>query len=131
MEVEWHATVNMDKYYDKLNSLKLDIMVIPRTDSYFNRCKSNLKFLESSMFEIPCIAQAFEDGKSPYQVNPDDQKHLLLATTTEDFIEKIELLIKDKELRKNIGREAKEYVIKNYNIEDHADKWEESYASVI
>lgn len=131
MEVEWHATVNMDKYYDKLNSLKLDIMVIPRTDSYFNRCKSNLKFLESSMFEIPCIAQAFEDGKSPYQVNPDGQKHLLLATTTEDFIEKIELLIKDKELRKNIGREAKEYVIKNYNIEDHADKWEESYASVI
>jgi len=130
MDVEWHATVNMDKYYDKLNSLKLDIMIIPRTDNYFNRCKSNLKFLESSMFEIPCIAQGFEDGKSPYQVNPEDSKYMKIVIKDEDWIPAIEELINDKELRRDMGRKAKEYVIENYNIEDKAHLWEEAYGGI-
>ncbi len=125
--VEWHATVNMDKYYDKLNSLKLDMMIIPRTDSYFNRCKSNLKFIESSMFEIPIVAQGFADGKSPYQVNPEDAKHMVIVEDNSKWIEEIEKLIADKELRLKMGKEAKEYVLKNYNIEDHAHKWAEEY----
>ncbi len=130
MNVEWHATINMDKYYDKLNSLKLDIMVIPRTDNYFNRCKSNLKFLESSMFEIPCIAQGFEDGQSPYQVNPEDAKYMKVVIKAEDWIPAIEELINDKEKRREMGRLAREYVIANYNIEDHAEKWEKAYGEL-
>ena len=126
-DVEWHATVNRDKYYDKLNSLKLDMMIIPRTDSYFNRCKSNLKFIESSMFEIPIIAQGFEDGKSPYQVNPEDSEHMVIVTDNSQWIPEMEKLIENKELRREMGRKAKEYVVQNYNIEDHAHKWEETY----
>lgn len=127
MDVEWHATVNMDQYYDKLNSLKLDIMLIPRSDTYFNRCKSNLKFIESSMFEIPIIAQGFEDGKSPYQVNPEDSKYMSIVTDNSQWIPEIEKLIADKELRLSMGKKAREYVEKNYNIEDKAHLWEEAY----
>lgn len=130
MNVEWHATVNMDKYYDTLNSLKLDIMVIPRTDNYFNRCKSNLKFLESSMFEIPCIAQGFEDGNSPYQVNPEDSKYMSIVTDNSKWVEEIEKLIIDKELRREMGKKAKEYVVANYDINDKAHLWEEAYQSM-
>lgn len=130
MSVEWHATVNMDKYHDKLNDLKLDIMVIPRTDNYFNRCKSNLKFLESSMFKIPCVAQGFSDGKSPYQVNPEDSKHMTIVTDNSKWIEEIEKLIVDKELRREMGKKAKEYVLANYDINDHADEWIKAYQSM-
>jgi O-antigen biosynthesis protein len=130
VDVEWHPTVNMDKYYDKVNSLKLDMMIIPRTDSYFNRCKSNLKFLESSMFEIPCIAQGFTDGKSPYQVNPEDSKYMKIVIDNNDWIPAIEELITNKELRHDMGKKAKEYVLKNYNIEDHADEWIKAYDSI-
>lgn len=130
MDVEWHATVNMDKYYDKLNSLKLDIMLIPRSDSYFNRCKSNLKFIESSMFEIPIISQGFTDGKSPYQVNPEDSKYMKIVIDNNDWIPAIEELIADKEKRREMGRKAREYVEKNYNIEDHAHKWEDAHGSI-
>lgn len=130
MEVEWHATVNMDKYYDKLNSLKLDIMLIPRSDTYFNRCKSNLKFIESSMFEIPIIAQGFDDGKSPYQVNPKDAEHMVIVTDNSKWIEEIEKLIENKELRREMGRKAREYVEKNYDINDHAHLWEEAYEGI-
>lgn len=131
MNVEWHATVDMDKYYDKLNSLKLDIMVIPRTDSHFNRCKSNLKFLESSMFEIPCVAQGFTDGKSPYQVNPEDSKHMKVVINPEDWIPAIEELIENKELRREMGRKAREYVETHYAIDDHANEWTDAYGSLL
>ncbi len=130
VNVEWHPTVNADIYYDKINSLKLDIMIIPRADNYFNRAKSNLKFIEAAMFEIPCIAQGFSDGKSPYQVNPEDQKYLKLIMDNKDWIPEIEKMINDKEGRKEMGKKAREYVIKNYNIEDKAYLWEEAYQSI-
>jgi glycosyltransferase involved in cell wall biosynthesis len=130
VDVEWHGTTNPDVYYEKLNELRLDIMIIPRADGYFNRCKSNLKFLEASMFEIPCIVQGFEDGKSPYQVNPEDGKYCTIVTDNTQWIPEIEKLIVDKELRREMGRKAHEYVASEYNIEKHAYKWEETYGRI-
>lgn len=130
VDVEWHPLVDADVYYDKINSLKLDIMIIPRADNYFNRCKSNLKFLEASMFEIPCIVQGFTDGNSPYQVNPEDQKYLKLVTDNNDWIPAIEAMIQDKDGRREQGRKAKEYVLENYNINTKAHLWVEAYESI-
>ena len=101
VNIEWHSFVSSDIYYDYLNDLKLDMVIIPRSDSYFNRCKSNLKFLECSMLEIPTIGQSFSTGDSPYEVNLEDAKHLLLATDFESWKFQIELLIGNKELRRN------------------------------
>jgi hypothetical protein len=131
VDVEWHPLVDADVYYDKINSLKLDIMIIPRADNYFNRCKSNLKFLESSMFEIPVIAQGFTDGKSPYQVNPEDSKHMKIVIDNNDWIPTIEAMINDKEGRREQGRKAKEYVLENYDINKKAHLWEEAYAKLL
>lgn len=130
VDVEWHPTVRADLYYDKINSLKLDIMLIPRADNYFNRCKSNLKFLEGSMFEIPIIAQGFADGKSPYQVNPEDSKHMVIVNDNKDWIPEIEKMIADKEGRREMGRKAKEYVLEHYDINKNAYRWEEAYDSI-
>jgi glycosyltransferase involved in cell wall biosynthesis len=130
VDVEWHPLVDADVYYDKINSLKLDIMIIPRADNYFNRCKSNLKFLEASMFEIPVIASGFADGNSPYQVNPKDSEHMIIVMNEPQWIPEIERLITDKEGRREMGRKAKEYVVENYSIEKNAHLWEEAYASI-
>lgn len=127
--IEWHPLVPAMEYYDTLNSLRLDIQIIPRTDTYFNRCKSNIKFLESSMFEIPVVAQGFADGKSPYQGK--DEPYLLIANNTEEFITQIDKLITDKELRRAMGKKAREYVENEYSIENNAYKWEEAYAKII
>lgn len=130
VNIEWHSYTATDEYYEYLNSLKLDMVIIPRFDSLFNRCKSNLKFLECSMLEIPVIGQSFPDGQSPYEVNPEDAKHLLLATDTASWIEQIEKLIKDKELRREMGKKAKEYVEREYAIEHKAHLWKEAYESL-
>lgn len=130
LDVEWQPFVDMQEYYDVLNNLRLDLMIIPRADNYFNRCKSNLKFLEASMFEIPVIAQSFPDGKSPYQVNSQDAEHMVLATDAENFISKIEYMINYPKFRIEMGQKAKEYVLANYNIENNGVKWLEAYKTM-
>ena len=127
--ITWQPFVDMQDYYETLNELRLDIMLIPRADNYFNRCKSNLKFLEASMFEIPVIAQGFEDGNSPYQ-NINDAEHMVIVTDNSKWIEEIEKLIKDKELRETMGKKAKEYVESRYNIENNAHLWVEAYQTL-
>jgi glycosyltransferase involved in cell wall biosynthesis len=127
VNIEWHPFVKVDEYYKVLNDLKLDMVIIPRFDSYFNRCKSNLKFLENSMLEIPTIGQSFPTKDSPYEQNPEDAKHLLLASNTEEFITQIEKLIADKDLRRTLGKQAHEYVLENYDIAKKAHLWVEAY----
>lgn len=114
-------------YPSTLNEMKLDIMLIPRKDNYFNRCKSNLKFLEAGMCEIPVIAQSFENG--PYEEITDGVNGMLIKDNSE-WEEKIEKLIQDKTLRRQMGKNAREYVLSNYSIKDHAHKWADAYSSL-
>jgi len=128
--IVWQPFVDMQDYYDTLNELRLDIMLIPRADTYFNRCKSNLKFLEASMFEIPTIAQGFSDNQSPYEQDPEDSQHMIIVKNNDKWVEAIESLINDKEKRTEMGKKAKEYVENKYSIDNNAYKWEEAYKSL-
>jgi len=116
---EW---CDMSAYFHNLNKLRLDMMLIPRKENYFNTCKSNIKFLEAAMLEIPVIASSFKN--SPYEEL--DGSNGILATN--DWEEKVDLLVQDKELRRAIGKNAKDYVLKNYDIKNNAYKWAEEYA---
>lgn len=127
INVEWHPFCPFHEVYDELNEMRLDIMIIPRQDTYFNKCKSNLKFLEAAMLGIPVIAQGFPDGLSPYQVNPGDAEHMLIAHNNDEFIEHLAYLSEDKDRRRELGRKARDYVINNYNIEDNHELWQTTY----
>jgi len=129
LNVEWQPFVDMKEYFDTLNNLKLDLMIIPRKDDYFNRCKSNIKFLEASMLEIPVIAKGFADGKSPYQ-NRIDSQFMKIVIDDNEWMKEIEPLIQDKELRQTMGKNARKYVIENYDISSHIWKWEEAYKKI-
>lgn len=110
-------------YPATLNEARLDIMLIPRRDNYFNRCKSNIKFLEASMAEVPVIAQSFTDG--PYEEIPSDCG--ILIKDNKEWMEQIEFLAVHKDYRREMGRKAREYVLKHYNINKNSYKWQEAY----
>jgi glycosyltransferase involved in cell wall biosynthesis len=130
LNVEWIPLVPVNEYYETLNNAKLDIQIIPRQDNYFNRCKSNIKFLESSMLEIPVIGQGFSDNLSPYQATPEDSKHMLIAHDFYDWVQHIETLIESKEKRLEMGKNARKYVEKNYDINKKAHLWEDAYRKI-
>ena len=129
LDIEWHPFVSFKDMPETLNELRLDIMVIPRQETYFNKCKSNLKFLEASMLEIPVIAQSFSDGTSPYEVNPDDAKYMILARNQQEFIDAIRDLSENKEKRREMGQKAREYVENTYDInnENNHELWKKAY----
>jgi glycosyltransferase involved in cell wall biosynthesis len=115
------------EYPTKLNEARLDMMLIPRKDNYFNRCKSNVKVLEAAMCEIPCICQSFDNG--PYE----EFKHMsnaVLIKDNNDWGFYINNLIRDVGLRRKIGKNAKKYTLKNNNIEDKAHLWAEAYTKL-
>ena len=114
-------------YPSKLNEAKLDIMLIPRRENYFNICKSNVKFLEASMCEIPVIAQSFDKGA--YEEITADMGFLIKDNSK--WMEAINIMIDNKELRREMGKKAKEYVLNNYNIEEKASLWDEAYQKLI
>ena len=127
--IEWHTHKPMEKYTEYLNDLKLDIMLIPRRETYFNKCKSNVKYLEASMLEIPVVASTFPDKDSPYDKDIKQGENGFLAKVDE-FPKYVEMLIKDKELRRKIGKNAKKYVLNNYDINNKGYLWEEAYKTI-
>lgn len=127
--IEWIKNVPIDQYIKTLDSLKLDLMIAPRKDNYFNRCKSNLKYLEASMLKIPFIGQSFSDKNSPYDKDI-DWTNWILCDTLESWESAINTLCNNKELREKMGENAYNYVLKNYNIHDKAILWENAYKSL-
>jgi O-antigen biosynthesis protein len=123
--IEHTPFVPMVDYFRTLNNQKLDMMLIPRRENYFNKCKSNIKYLEASMLEIPVIAQSFKDA--PYE----EIKHRETGFKIKDDSEWLPLIksLDKKKLRK-VGKNAKKYVLDNYHIKDHAHKWEKAYNEI-
>lgn len=123
LNIEHEPWCTISDYPQKLNEARLDMMLIPRKDNYFNKCKSNIKFLEASMCEIPVIAQSFKDG--PYEEIT--KKTGILIKNDNDWFSACETLISNKDIRRNLGKAAKEYALNNFNIEVRAPIWENAY----
>jgi len=129
LDIEWQPFVGMADYFDTLNSLRLDLVLIPRKDNYFNRCKSNLKFLEASMLEIPVIAQGFNDGKDPYTRDIDGINGFI-AYNMRDWAKYVGFMLNNPAKRREMGKTAQKYVLNNYSILENACKWEQAYETL-
>ncbi|HTF05906.1 MAG TPA: glycosyltransferase family 4 protein [Bacteroidia bacterium] len=96
-----------------------DIGIMPLPDDEWAKGKCGLKGLQYMALGIPTIM-------SPVGVNTEIITHGengMLATTTEEWVEKIEELIASAELRVRIGQKARETVEQNYS----ADVWKQRY----
>lgn len=129
-DIEWQPFVEHAEYNDTLTELRLDIMLIPRHESYFNKCKSNVKFLEAAMCKVPVIATSFADGKSPYDKDLNGENGILIKDKA-DWVKETMALIADKPRRKKMGQNAYDYVMEHYNIHTKSYLWEEAYKSIL
>lgn len=85
-----------------------DINLVPLADTRFNRCKSLVKFMEAAVFEVPTVCsrigrfQALPEGTAFSAQGPEEWEYHLTR------------LIGNRELRMEIGRSAREHVLKRY-----------------
>lgn len=91
---------------------EFDIGIMPLPDDEWAKGKCGLKGLQYMALEIPTIM-------SPVGVNVEiieSGVNGFLASTEQEWIEKISLIIHSKELRNKIGKTGRETVLKNYSV---------------
>lgn len=113
------ATNTFADYPEHLARQKWDIGIAPLLDTEFNRSKSHIKWMEYSMFEIPTVASR----TYPYFYDIGGRKTIEDGVTgflcrSNEWEEKLEKLILDKELRKTIGKQAKKHIEKEWQYKD-------------
>lgn len=102
LDIEYHKTVSFKDHFKKLNELALDIVLLPTQKNRFSQCEPITDYLEVSVFGVPVIASKYHPVK---QVLKEGETGLL-AESTDDWLEALESLVKDKELREQMGKNA-------------------------
>ncbi len=92
------------------------ITLAPLVDTLFNRAKSELKWADSALVEVPIVTS---DLGAAREVIENSETGILVENTDDAWYDGIELLIRDVELREKIGRQAREYVKENYSTSGH------------
>ena len=111
--VNWHIS----KYAQELVDLDLDLALAPLRDTTFNRCKSNLRWLEFASLGCPVVASKIE----PFIKTKG--KVWLADNDIKSYTESIEQCINSVKLNKQmISEQLKKDCFENYNIENEAGK---------
>lgn len=120
------GTKGYDDFPSWFASLGLDICIAPLKHSTFNRCKSNIKWLESSMLKIPTVLSRIK----PY-LEVVDGVDGFLAEGHKEWIDKLSILIENKELRNSIGEKAKERILKEYVVDKYLPKYKDLFEKLL
>ncbi len=100
-----------------LSTLQADIGIAPLMKNVFNDCKSQCKYLEYGINRIPAVYSAH------HYKDVQHNKTGFLAETKEDWIKYLTMLIEDIKLRKQIGENAYQDVLNNYDNRKFVNEW--------
>ena len=94
---------------------KIDINIAPlEKNNRFTDCKSELKIFEAALFEIPSVASP----TSTFSAIIENGKNGFLAESPADWYSSLSLLIREKDLRRKIGKEAKKSISSRFSIKN-------------
>ncbi len=106
------------QYDDYLNFLHCcDISIQPLDDSKFNRYKSDIKFLEAGAGGLAVIA-----SPTVYENSIRHGENGLIARTPDDWENMLAKLACDHDYRKQLGQNAKNYVLSERMLVQHIHK---------
>lgn len=99
-----------------------DIGLAPLVDSRFNRSKSFIKILEYAALGVPFIASPV----GPYREHVIDGVNGFLASTPEEWSERLTQLIRSPWLRVKMGNQARDWA-RDWITEEWIGAWEKLY----
>lgn len=119
--VEWIelALFNYSEFASYFSKQVSDIFIAPLIDSFFNQCKSPLKYFEYSIQGIPGVYSKV----APYEQVIHHGQDGLLASSLDDWENDLSALIQKPSLRFETGLSAQENVLKNWLLSEHAGQW--------
>ena len=111
----------------KLAELDFDIGLAPVVKRPFNLGKSNIKWQEYAMLEIPTIASDI----GTYSSIRDGVDGILTNNDPANWRKAMEDLIRDEEKRRALGVAAKQRVLEEFNITKNIGQWKDAYGQII
>lgn len=110
-------------YYDLFKYA--DIMLIPLVKNNFNKYKSNIKILEAAGKAVPVVVSAVH----PYLGFPDDVVNYVHDRGR--WLEHINRLVQDKDLRDEQGARLHEFCQKHYNFGEINRRRQDAFAALL
>ena len=125
--IEIHPWAHTQAYPYKSAILDADISLIPLEDNEFNRCKSNIKWLEQAALEVPSVCSAV----TPYVEHNNGVNGVFVRNETQDWIDGISCMVEDSILRAKLGAEARKTVERSFDIDREKTQWLDAYESLL
>lgn len=127
--VNWIEKISNYEHYAKiLSSSRIHIGLAPLKDNLFNRCKSNIKYLEYGI----CGMAGIYSKLAPYENVKDGETGLIVKEhTPQAWYTAIKTLIENDALREKIRLNAFNDVLKNHLIQNHYMEWYDVYAKLL
>lgn len=120
--VKKHPFVPWEKHLE--NIMGVDINIAPlETGNPFCESKSELKFIEAGILGVPTVAAATQTFKEAIEDGADG----FVAANEKEWIEKIEKLILDPDLRVAMGERARGKALREYTNKNSANEEYYSY----
>lgn len=115
-----HEFVAATEYPRLLSDLRVDIGLAPLQDTYFNRAKSDVKYLEYAATGAATIASSV----APYRTSIREDRGVLVNENTQDaWSAAIFALIAHRDLRQRVSANAYKWVRDERSIEATSNKW--------
>jgi hypothetical protein len=122
----FHYVENIKQFAENLAKSHPDIGIAPLGGDDFDRCKSELHWLEYAMVGAAFVGERFKYGEAPYSM----VKHGvdgLLAKGRQEWFDAMKSLVRSKDLREQLAGAAKERVLKEYDYKDRAVEWADAF----
>jgi len=129
-QLEFHPWVETPAHPYRLATLDVDIAIIPLKDTIFNRSKSNIKWVEFSSLGIPCVTSYVQPYDSIQDVDEINKGIFVENNDVNGWVKGLETLIQDKVLRLEIGKNARQFVEKNFDINTQYMQWVNAFEGV-
>lgn len=127
-QIEWHSWVSHNCYPYKLALMNIDIGLCPLVDNAFNRNKSAIKWMEYSLMGMATVASNI----NPYTpVINQFRTGFLVNEDKKDWVDAVQELVYNTELRLKLAKDAKEEVLENHNADKKAHLWVDAYERIL
>lgn len=124
--VEYMGFSAPETYYQMAKHFRAEVAICPLKNDYFNQAKSNLKWLEAIWCGMPTIVS----GVEPYKNIVHTRNGLVCKDNTpQEWYDNIIRILDDKAFGKSLLTQARNEVIREYNIANTAKDWEKVLCS--
>ena len=98
-DIEFHEWSKIMDYPNKIADLNVQMMVAPLVNNTFNKCKSDLKYLEGACYGIPVACQDIETYKNAP----------IRFTTGDEMVDQIDATLKNEGVYKRVSTAARKF----------------------